>query len=238
MDTVPLMLLALHLLALGVVTIIFLGIIILHRRARSLRQTAQTGNDLLSAEPGLTARPTSWLSIRSSNPKAVQAALGVGRSTPCSWKEGMTGEHDFFIGSPVNNWIIVTGFGLPQPDHDVDHCFHFLIRLSRVLGHVQFFAADPIMRHHAWVRVESGIVRRAYAWTGKTVWNQGTKSLAEMELNMKCFGYAEETWMSHLARDSAAANVEKVLLLAERWGINPLALAGNLHNPADGVAGK
>lgn len=237
-DTVPLMLLALHLLALGVVAVIFLGMIILHRRARLLQRTGQTANGLPLREAEFTLRPAIWLAIRSSHPKAVQTALGLGRPTPCSWREGLTGEHDFFIGSPVNNWIIVTGANLPPPDHDVDRCFHVLIHLSRLLGHVQFFAADTISGHHAWVRAENGSIKRAYAWAGKTIWNQGAKSVAEMELDMKCFGYGEETRMGHGAGEHAAANVKKVPSLAMRWSVDPLAVDEHLPNHADGVAGQ
>jgi hypothetical protein len=96
-----------------------------------------------------------------------------------------------FSSAPVNDWIIVTGSGLPQPGHDIDRAFHFLVRLSRVLGHVQFFLAEPVLHHHAWVRMENGSVKRAYAWTGETVWNQSANSLAEIELAVKCFGYGE-----------------------------------------------
>jgi len=233
------MLLALHMLALGVVTIIFLGMLVLHRRARAMQQMAQASSGLLSTDPESLHRPAIWLAIRSSHPKAVQAALGVSYPAPCPWAEGITGEHDFFIGAPVDNWIIVTGSSLPQPNHDVDRCFHFLIRLSRVLGHVQFFIADTVSHHHAWARVENGAVKRAYAWTGETVWNQGVKSLAEIELNVKCFGYGEDAGMDGTAMEkNAAANVEKVLSLAARWSMNPLAVGENWQGPADGIAGK
>ena len=83
--------------------------------------------------------------------------------------EGMTGERKFFIGPPVNGWIIVTGSGLPNPSCNVDECFRFLSKISAQLGHVQFFYADRILHHHAWARVENGIFTRAYAWAGETI---------------------------------------------------------------------
>ena len=238
-DTVPLMLFALHLLALGVGTVMFLGIIVLHRRARALQQLSQTGGTLFSANSRFVHQPAVWLAIPSSNPKAVQAALGLGYPTPCAWAEGIAAEHEFFIGSPVNDWIIVTGSGLPHPGNDVDRCFHFLIRLSRALGQVQFFMADPVLHHHAWARVENGLVTRAYAWVNETVWNQGAKSIAEIELNMKCFSYGEDTGMDDATREEfAAANVEKIPSLSARWSFDPSVTDGNLQNPAGGIAGK
>ena len=135
--------------------------------------------------------------------------------------------------------FIVTGSGLPHPGNDVDRCFHFLIRLSRALGQVQFFMADPVLHHHAWARAENGVVTRAYAWVNETVWNQGVKSIAEIELNMKCFNYGEDAGMDDATMEEyAAANVEKIPSLAARWSLDPAVTGGNWQSPADGIAGK
>jgi hypothetical protein len=233
------MLLALHMLALGVGTIIFLGMIVLHRRARALNPATLPHSSLPRPGPALAHRPVIWLAIGGSNPKAVQAALGMNCPMSCPWREGISGEHDFFVGPPVNNWVIVTGSGLPHPGRDVDGCFHFLIRLSRLLGHVQFFMADPVSRHHAWARVSNGTVTRAYAWVDGTVWNQGAKSLAEIELTMKCFSYGEDLGMGAGAMaENAAANVGKVPALAARWSFDPTAADEQWQVSAEGVAGK
>ena len=153
--------------------------------------------------------------------------------------KGLTGGHEFFIGPPINGWIIVTGSGLPDPGNDADECFRFLTGLSRKLGHVQFFQAERVLQHHAWVRVENGLVTRAYAWAGETVWNQGNKTDAEMDLSMKCFGYDEhpaaDSWA---AAEWMAANVAKVPLLAARWSLDPARIDGRLRKHADGIAGE
>ena len=234
-DTVPLMLLALHMLALGVGMIVFLVIFVRHRRARALQ--AGGGSFPLGTESA--RRPVFWLALRSSNSIAVQAALGIGQPRPCPWSEGITGKHDFFISPPVSDWIIVTGSGLPHPGQDVDACFHFLVRLSRELGQVQFFMADAISHHPAWVRVEDGVVGRAYAWVNETVWNQGPKSLAEVELNMESPGYGESPGRDHgTAGGSAAANAKKVPALAARWSFDPAAIDQNWQVPITGIVGK
>jgi hypothetical protein len=238
-DTVPLTLFALHLLALGVGTIMFFGMIILHRRARALPQTAQAGGTLFSPNSRFVHQPVVWLAIHSSNPQAVQTALGLTYPMPCPWTEGIAGEHELFIGSPINDWIIVTGSGLPHPGHDVDRCFHFLIRLSRVLGRIQFFMANPVRYQHAWARVENGVVTRAYAWVNETVWNQGLKTTAEIELNMKCYSYGQDAEMDNPSiEENVSANVAKVPLLAARWSFDPMNISGILHYPANGIAGK
>jgi hypothetical protein len=231
------MLLAVHLLALGVGTVVFFGIIILHRRAREQRDAANAGVKMVAPGRALAQGPAVWLAVRSTDSKTILTALGLNYPVPCPWREGITGQRELFIGQPVNGWIIVTGSRLPQPGQDVDACFHFLVRLSHALGHVQFFMADTVRHHHAWVRVERGVATRAYVWMNETVWNQGPKTLAEIELNMKCFNYGEGA-EDRTTEESAAANVEKVPALAARWSLDPAALNGDGWIPADGVVGK
>jgi len=215
------MLLMAHMLALGVACAIFIGMIVLHRRARALDQSFHSFQKFLPPQAEPPARPEIWLAVRSAEPKAVRLALPVaGR---------------FSVSSRVNGWVVVTGPDLPSPGDDVDACFLFLTALSKELGHVQFFYAEKFSAHHAWARMDEGCVTRAYAWTGETVWNQGVKTSAEIALRMKCFGYGEnpdtESWT--VGKTAAAANVEKVPLLAARWGIDPAIL-----RRTDGITGE
>jgi hypothetical protein len=228
------MLMVAHFLALGVAVMVFLWIIFLHRHTQRFKSMAAQIPKHLSLAPVFPQRPASWLAIRSAMPAAVQAALGLGRSAPCSWSEGMVGEHEFFISPRVNGWVIVTGLALPTPDDDVDACFLFLTALSRKLGHVQFFHAEKFSHRHAWARVDDGCVTRAYAWAGETVWNQGTKTMPEAGLGLKCFAYGDHS----ATNETAEANCEKVSLLAARWSFDPATIDENLLNHASGVAGE
>jgi len=121
-------------------------VVLLSRRARTrpfqlqlFRQSAEA-NDFTSFIPahatGFISRPSSWLAIKSRNLKAVQSALDLHNAKPCSWLEGLAGDEKLFIAPPVRGWIIVLGSGLPEPNHDVDACFCFLLEMSRKLGRV------------------------------------------------------------------------------------------------------
>ena len=103
--------------------------------------------------------PNRWVAIRSTNPQAVQTALGLHNPTPCSWMDGMARVSDqkLFISPPVNGWVLVVGSLLPEPSEDVDACFRFLQRLSRELGEVQFFSVNRAVGHHAWARFERAV---------------------------------------------------------------------------------
>jgi len=223
------MLLAAHFLALGVAVLIFLWMIYLHRRAKRLERSEPQVSMQTPVAPAFPRRPTTWLAIRSVTPEAVQGALGAGNAATGHWPEGEAGEHDYFISPRVNGWVIVTGPALPDPDDDVDGCFLFLTALSRKLGHVQFFHAEKFSRHHAWARLDDGCVTRAYAWSGETIWNQGAKTMPEIELGLRCYAYGDVS----ATKEVAEMNFEKVTALAARWSIDPAVL-----HRASGIAGE
>ena len=184
-------------------------------------------------------RPAAWLAIRSRNLRAVQTALALNNPQPCTWSEGIVREQKLFIAPPVNGWILVIGSGLPDASDDPDATFRLLLGLSRKLGHVQFFAANRVLGHHAWAQAEAGRIVRAYAWAGQTMWNQGIKTPGELELGLKCFRYFDGPQrISYGQTDVIAANTEKVPLLAARWSLDPAAIDERLLVNARGVAGE
>ena len=184
--------------------------------------------------------PQRWCAIRSSSVRAVQTALGLQHPKPCAWGEGVMrlADHALLLSPPIDGWILVTGQALPDPAEDADICFHFLRRLSRELGEVQFFSINRALNHHAWARVEDGKIRRAYAWAGETIWNQGKITRAETELDLKCLGYGE--WPcggDMLSSECVATNTDKVNALAARWSIDPALLNDRLESAGAGIVG-
>ena len=185
--------------------------------------------------------PPRWLAIKSGNPYVVQAALGLNKPIPCSWEEGLSvaQERKLFISPSINGWVLVIGSRLPDPGDDVDLCFQFLSDLSRKVGHVQFFSVNRVVNHHAWVQLQHGQVLRAYAWAGKTLWNQGRKSTAEMELGLRCFEYAQAPEPAQYTQsDPLQHNTERVCLLARRWSIDPAAVDARRLKESPGIAGE
>jgi hypothetical protein len=185
--------------------------------------------------------PARWLAIKLSNPRAVQTALGLHHPMPCSWEEGLSlvQDHKLFISPAVQGWILVMGPHLPDPADDVDRCFCFLLSVSRKLGQVQFFSLSRVLNHHAWAWVEQGRVQRAYAWAGKTIWNQGRLTRAEVDVGLVCFDYTDAAGQIDFAHpDPAALNVERIPLLAARWSVDPAAIDGGMLREARGIAGE
>lgn len=185
-------------------------------------------------------RPGRWLAIKTQDIAKVQEALGLHNPMPCSVSEGMgkMGDRKLFVSPPVEGWILVVGQGLPDPSDDIDLVYHFVMRLSRSLGAVQFFCSNRALNHHAWVRAENNRIFRAYAWAGETLWNEGEVTAAERELGLRCFEYGEQpSIFPFSAREAHFANAEKVQSLAARWSLDPSAIAQMGYNPHSGISG-
>lgn len=186
-------------------------------------------------------RPTCWIAVRGRDVMAVQTALALHNPKPCSWVDGMTGETEprLFVSPPVQGWILVMGTALPDPGADVDECFRLLMELSRKLGHVQYFHASSILNQHAWAQAEAGRVRRAYAWAGHTLWNEGAVTEAEVQLRMKCYAYAEPPTGAQFGYpEPHLANPEKVHALAARWSVDPGEIDERFMEQGWGVTGE
>ncbi len=227
------------------VALVFVVLIYRHTRItrnmiRGRRDPESWRNERYVWQPVFDA-PFRWLAIRGSNVHLIQAALGLRNPKPCSWEEGLHRalDHKLFIAPPVNGWTLVMGADLPDPGDDVDECFHFLTRISRQLGEVQFFSMNRLFSHHGWVLLQNGRVRRAYAWNGQTLWNQGVPTEAEAALKLNTFDYfetAEPSFFSHA--DPMGATTEKVTLLAARWSVDPTTVDFRSLRDTHGISGR
>jgi hypothetical protein len=186
-------------------------------------------------------RPDCWLAIRNRNISAVQSALALHDVRPCSWADGLAGcpDQKLFVAPPVCGWILVMGSALPNPCDDEDACFRFLLQMSRKLGQVQIFASSGVFSQHAWVRADMGHIVRAYAWCGRTLWNQGAVTSEEKELGLKCYDYTQPVESSPFGQpDSNQVSPDKVHLLAARWSIDPDEIDEQFIERTRGVVGE
>lgn len=236
----PVLLLLLFSIALSVgMGIVVLVVRRLTQRPEAGSRTPESPPLSLPEHPYRFQVPSAWLAIKSRSLPAVQAALELHNPKPCSWLQGLAGEERLFIAPPVKGWVLVIGSGLPDPSEDVDVCFRFLLDLSRKVGQVQFFSSSRVLHYHAWVKAERGRILRAYAWAGKTIWQQGASTAAERELGLKCFSYLENAEPPAFGQpDTATLNADKVPLLAARWSIDPGRIDARFLQMERGVAGE
>ncbi len=218
------------------------GLVGIWKRRRQKQGFASGQHDLSNDPfiPFLFDRPSRWLAVRCSNIVKVQNALHLHNPTPCSLTEGFSklSERKLFVSPPVKGWILIVGNGLPDAGEDVDKLYHFLMKIANELGSVQYFSANRVVNHHSWVRIENNRVYRAYAWAGETLWNQGDSTAAERELGLKCYEYgASPLPFPFSARDTNVANTDKVIQLAARWSIDPMAVNSHNLKASLGIAG-
>lgn len=207
---------------------------------RSRRDTELWRSERATWQPIFDA-PFRWLAVRGATAPMIQAALGLRNPKPCSWEEGLTRalDHKLFISPPVKGWTLVMGADLPDPGEDVDECFHFLTRLSRQVGEVQFFSINRLFSHHAWVMLDHGHVKRAYAWSGQAVWNEGVPTEAEIALRLHTFDYFESPERSFFGHaDPLGATTEKVTNLAARWSVDPTTVDFRSLRDNRGISGR
>lgn len=188
-------------------------------------------------------RPASqaWLAVRSTDLQAVQTALHLHNPQSCLWSDGKAqlDEHDFVIAPPVEGWILVFGPGLIDPQDDADASFHFLTRLSRELGEVQYLSYHRVLNHHSWVKALGGRIVRGYAFADSVLWNQGEPTAAERELKMELFQYFDDaTRKLYQQQPLAASNADKVTRLAALWSVDPGVLENSELAAAKGLFGN
>jgi hypothetical protein len=228
-------------LGMGLVCILFVAHML---RQRSHHASGIGRYDILHEDPhlhGVVPLPATWIAVRSDNPARVQAALGLLTPKSCSWEEGLAAALDdkLFVSAPIRGWVLVMGAGLPNPFEDVDDCFRIMLALSCKVGRLQLFSANRSVHHHAWVLASYGSILRAYAWAGRTLWNQGRLTRAERELQIRCFSYTDEPESNLFSsNDTAAANTEKLPLLAARWSLDPAGIDAQCLRQSHGVAGE
>lgn len=171
-------------------------------------------------------QPRRWMAFRTRNLGLVRNALGVTNAEVCSWEQGLckATERNLFIAPPIRGWVLVFGHFLPNPSDDVDAFYGFMRNVSSVVGEVQFFCMDVVMREHAWVRLIDGNVVRSYAWSESTLWNEGRSSSAEISLQMHAFdyGFQASEIPEHELHEKLDHNTNQVHALAARWSLDPL----------------
>lgn len=195
------------------------------RRPRLLALDGSSGR-----RPSPWPAPRRWLAARTTNTALVAETVGAKPGGPCVWSDALARAQQrfLFVSAPVDGWTLVIGGGLPDASADPDRLYHFLRRVSGALGEVCYFSTDRVLNYHSWARLERGWVRRAYAWGGEALWNEGPVTPDEHELGLRCRSYGEAAETPGFGETSAEQqNAERVSILARLWSVD-LALATEL----------
>ena len=165
--------------------------------------------------------PNVWLAIRAQDKDYLSKAFQMTDSLCLPWDEArQTCSHtELLFSPPIKGWIIVSGHPLTCWTTDIDHCFHLMKRLSRVLGLVQLFRIEPASGDHLWTQAMNGSILRGYANSNGVIWNQGELTSAEKKLHLECTTYGNAL-PSH-SLESPAGNADLIYRLASLWSVDP-----------------
>lgn len=188
----------------------------------------------------------SWIAIRTSDTDTVMRSLGLSNPIVANWDSGVGTIYDdalsdtyIFITPPVRGWTFVCGLPLPQPISPAfaDKLTPLLVGLSQVFGHVQYFAAFPIIDFFGWVRMQQGRMVRGFIIGDQgVIWDKGRLTPEEKALGLKFY---DVRGIRGRKGDAGGAIVlypteDQVLRLAASWGLDPLLIDKSNAAPALG----
>ncbi|MGW5640242.1 hypothetical protein [Streptomyces sp. NPDC003832] len=175
---------------------------------------------------------TSWLAVRDAGPEEVADALGLRHRQNVDWETGseLAYRHGVFVARPVPGWTLAHGrvhlthgTDATQPDFAA-----WLRTTAERLGDLQYFGTDRVVDYHAWAKVESGALTRAYCYIGMTgdiPLRLGEPTAVEKELGVGLVGREEvrEDWTDAEwdAWHDAMPTEQDVLRIAADWSVCP-----------------
>lgn len=168
---------------------------------------------------------SSWLAVGDRPAAIVADALGLRRTRPVSWSDGVRIAYadGVLITPAVSGWTLVVAARMPVLSDPSSAGFpDWLARLSRRLGLVHHFATHRVVELQAWARAVHGVLDRAYCCLGETdtvLADLGARTPEEAELGIgRPFGHQGDR------HDPPDEN--DVMRLAGRWSVDPSRLDG------------
>jgi hypothetical protein len=174
---------------------------------------------------------TGWLAVRTADPKAVAAALGLVDVTEVGWEEGvaLSYEQMVFVSPPIQDWVLAVGVELTRQQPDT-------ATLSGALGtEVQFFANNRVVEAQQWERAEHGQLKRYLRYVGESGEAEAGGESSEIE---RALGFDWVTDGGSLPEDAAVPDEEDVFRIAAEWSLDPHELDVIATSAERGLCGR
>src|SRR5688572_12359090 len=151
---------------------------VLYRFWRSSRRARTTSSEIAPQTLAVALDPTpdlpiqfgyknSWLAIKSPTTEAVAQAAGISDLEPANWRTGIlaASESGVFLTPPVNGWVLIIGYTLPDLDPDRLDAWDRLLRpLAARFPDVCYFGTQRVVGYNAWAKFADGQLMRALAY--------------------------------------------------------------------------
>lgn len=174
--------------------------------------------------PSAFGHKSGWVVIRSRDPQAVCAALGLRDCRPSGWVCGLAAvsARKWFLTPSLDGYVVAVGAGeRPLPPET-------LASLSRRFSEVQTFVCDRERALYAWSLYRNGGCVRAYGISrGQLLLDEGELTPEEIALGFGRFPRKDGGSREGFPDEDA------VLSIAAAWGIDPM-LEGRDDPPSVG----
>jgi hypothetical protein len=175
----------------------------------------------------------SWLAVRGSDSSGVSDALGLERTEPAEWEEGVARAYDgeTFVSPRTGGWVFVLHVGWPD-DRPPD-----VADLSKRLAtEVQYFATHRVPELHTWTRAEAGHITRTLRYVGES--GEATASGEPTEVERR-LGF---DWIvgdeDELPELDDVPDEDAVMQVAGAWSVDPQTLGGVSSESTTGFVGS
>jgi len=168
-----------------------------------------------------------WVAVKTEDTKSILDILNLKNIEKTDWVEGTIKAYKgfVFVLPPIRGWILISGWGLPIPDHEqgVERTKRLLNQLSLNFEEAQLFCALRTVDAAAWMRSIKGITERLYSIGDGDAFIEGIPTKVEKQWDLLSMNdlqngndetYEKKIW----------PNVNHVLEVAENWSINPMKL--------------
>ena len=178
---------------------------------------------------------TGWISVRTTDMKAVAKSLPLRSERAANWKHGIEAAYEgdtVFITPPVNGWICVVGeWAAGMGDRrSVESVARTVSGLSSRFGEAHGYATHRVIEYHHWIMAKQGRVVRCFAYIGETgeILCQ-TGPLTDAETTLPCASLPPDQWIP---------NEEDVMTVASVWSFDPTKLSAESAPPAMGILAR
>ena len=182
-----------------------------------------------------------WAAVKTEDTEQLLTVLNLKKMEKTDWVEGTIKAYNgyVFVLPPVRGWTLISGWGLPAPDHEqgVERTKKFLNHLSHIFFEAQLFCAIRNVDAAVWIRSINGKTERLYSIGDGNAFIEGVPTEVEKQWDLLSTDNLKngnaETYEKKIWPD-----VNHVLEVAENWSINPMKLEEEKEIGTFGYTGR
>lgn len=182
-----------------------------------------------------------WAAISTKDTDGLLNYLQLQKLKKANWVEGtiQANSSNVFILPPIEGWILISGWGLPIPDHEkgIERVKDFLNNLSQTFGEAQLFGNHQVSNSAFWVKSVNGKIGRLYFIADGNNFIEGKPTEVEKQWDLVDSSSKAALNDSYWEKKDYP-DVKHVLEVAENWSINPMELENRENLGEYGYLGK